>query len=657
MAFLDESIKIMTENGSEILSSARFKDISLIGEGVSSTVYKAIDRKTDSTVVIKVLNPHLNTDEISIERFKREIQITRHIGHPKIVSIYELFDTEGHLSLIMEYIDGLSLKEYVKLSHPVKIEVILSILRQLIDILTACHSRDVIHRDLKSQNIMIDKDGHVKLLDFGIARMTSLSDLTKTGTSIGTPEYMAPELFATNTYDPRTDIYALGIILFELLTGRLPFQGDSIAILFHQHLHSPVPDMAEYRKDAPEWLQDVIRKMLAKQPGERYQSVNEILFDVENEKVISKSLPKLPKTNCLNCSKETIEEFPICIHCGFNYFDIFHSGKFSLVCNDEKGRQKLPDFFKQILKIKIPLPKRNQNRLISKIDRFSAEILKKSALKHQIHLQIEKNSISQFLGNIGFGLLSGYLMFEMVLAFLELVLRLSLPLFRPNDMRFLGLSITWHSFLTQIFMISLLGYFSFASSRALFKRIRPPLIKDAKDIQKRLNQAHAWIKSLAGELKKERSEEMNQALSLFFEKYLILANFSKDLNQELKDKMQGLVKTIVSLANLIEEMNASLSKMNIINLTYQYYPNSDNQINHALKEQICEYNRIEEKYSQIMNRFIYLQFLFNLLAGKSLVLNASPSDLEVGNLFGCVKELEKELQVARETSHEIKRAL
>ena len=656
MASLEKSINTVTENGSDILNSERFKDISLIGEGVSSTVYKAIDLKTNSTVVIKVLNPHLNTDEISIERFKREIQITRHIGHPKIVSIYELFDAGGHLSLIMEYINGLSLKEYVKLIHPVKIESILSILRQLIDILTACHSRDVIHRDLKSQNIMIDKSGHVKLLDFGIARMTSLSDLTKTGTSIGTPEYMAPELFATNTYDPRTDIYALGVILFELLTGRLPFQGDSIAVLFHQHLHSPVPDMSELRKDAPEWLQDVIRKMLAKQPGERYQSVNEILFDVENERVLSKSLPKLPKTNCLNCSKETLEEFPICIHCGFNYFDIFHSGKFSLACNDEKGRQKLPGFFGQMLKIKIPIPKRKQNRVISKIDRFSAEILKKSALKHQIHLEIKKNSISQFLGNIGFGLLSSYLILVSTIMSYSYFRFLWSLLFRPQNNIFVRSDIL-NSFLLGTFMIALFGYFAFASTRALFNRIRRPLIRNAKDIQKRLYQSHAWIKSLAGELKKERREEMNQALSLLFEKYLVLVNFSEDLNQDLKDKMEQLIKTIVPLANLIEEMDASLSKMDIINLTHQYYSNGNNQENQVLKEQICEYNRIEEKYSQIMNRFVHLQFLFNLLAGKALALNASPSDFEVGNLFDCVNDLEKELQAARETRHEIQRTL
>ena len=217
----------------------RYEILEPIGRGVSAVVYEAIDHESDRRVALKLLSPHLRTDEISIERFRREVQITRHLDHPQIVSIYDFGQDESHgeqIWLAMERLEGSDLKDYITLERPLAVEQALSILRQLLGVLAACHAKNVIHRDLKPQNIFIDESSRIKLLDFGISRMTTLRDLTQTGTSLGSPEYMAPELFATSVYDPRTDLYAAGVIAFELLAGHLPYQGDSLPVLYQAHL-------------------------------------------------------------------------------------------------------------------------------------------------------------------------------------------------------------------------------------------------------------------------------------------------------------------------------------------------------------------------------------------------------------------------------------
>src|SRR5262249_29562804 len=161
---------------------------------------------------------------------------------------------------------------------------------QVLRVLSLCHEKHVIHRDLKPQNMILAPSGVVKVLDFGISRMTTLSDLTQTGTSLGSPEYMAPELFVGNAYDPRTDLYALGVVLFELLTGRLPFPGDSLPVLYHEHLTATVPSLRRLRPEIPEWLEHLTERLLAKRASERYQSAEEALTDLAERRVIARQL-------------------------------------------------------------------------------------------------------------------------------------------------------------------------------------------------------------------------------------------------------------------------------------------------------------------------------------------------------------------------------
>jgi len=166
----------------------RYELHELIGEGVSAKVYRAVDTATDSVVAVKVLNVQLQNDAISEQRFRREIQITRLLNHPQIVSIYDLLQANGHTCLVMEYVDGQNLKDFVALHGALPIAAAVAVLSQILRILSVCHRKNVIHRDLKPQNVMVNEEHIVRLLDFGIAKMTTLSDLTQTGTAVGTPE-------------------------------------------------------------------------------------------------------------------------------------------------------------------------------------------------------------------------------------------------------------------------------------------------------------------------------------------------------------------------------------------------------------------------------------------------------------------------------------
>ncbi|MGI9590554.1 MAG: serine/threonine-protein kinase, partial [Myxococcota bacterium] len=349
------------------LGSGRYEIQSFIGQGVSARVYRALDRQTGSPVAIKVLNPHLRTDAVSLERFRREIQVTRHLGHPQIVAIYDLV-TEGDCTfLVMEYLEGRTLEEHVALEHPVDVEQAVSILEQILDVLSLCHAQDVIHRDLKPQNVMIDAKARVKLLDFGIARMTALRDLTQTGTSLGSPEYMAPELFATSSYDPRSDLYALGVMAFELVAGRLPFQGDSLATLYQQHLEAEVPDLAALRGDAPTWLCELIAKLLAKRTHERYQSADEALLDLRQRRVLARSWPELPRLFCLHCGERTPQEIPLCTHCGQEQCPSLEAGQGDLYCQESEDTEKLRSFFSEYLNLEPPTGVRRRQPLLARI--------------------------------------------------------------------------------------------------------------------------------------------------------------------------------------------------------------------------------------------------------------------------------------------------
>jgi serine/threonine protein kinase len=276
-----------------------------IGSGGMARVYKAWDSNLDRPVAIKILHEHLADDPTFKERFKREAKFIASFNHPNIVPIYD-FDTlvrdeQALFYMVMPYIPGKTLKDVCddlaaqrqRMSH----EQVLSIMLNLTDALGYAHARGMVHRDVKPGNILFNERDQAVLTDFGIARLVEGSNLTQDGVTTGTPAYMSPEQATGQPVDKRTDLYALGIILYELLAGQPPFADDGSAAVLLKHLNTPVPSITKYLGIDNPQMEMVIAKALAKQPEDRYQSTQELaqdlkhLFGVQDTAVQTASLP------------------------------------------------------------------------------------------------------------------------------------------------------------------------------------------------------------------------------------------------------------------------------------------------------------------------------------------------------------------------------
>lgn len=255
---------------------SRYQVLSELGRGGMGIVYQAYDKQLKEQVAIKLLSPLLSTDQEALERLTREVSVARRVTHPNVIRIHDMSEVNGLHYVSMEYFRGVNLKEHLKRSGALSLMNAYQILTQMWDGLEAAHSQGVIHRDLKAQNIMISPSGQVKIIDFGLARSVHLQGMTATGLIMGTPEYMAPEQVSGKHVDERADIYALGVILFEMLTGRVPFTGDSAIAVGFQQLKDPPPSPRSINPQIPEEVERVILKALEKNPIQRYRTVDEM---------------------------------------------------------------------------------------------------------------------------------------------------------------------------------------------------------------------------------------------------------------------------------------------------------------------------------------------------------------------------------------------
>jgi serine/threonine protein kinase len=224
----------------------------------------------------------LSTDNEALERLTREVSLARRVTHPNVIRIHDIAEVNGLHYVSMEYFGGTNLKEHLKRSGPLSLLNAYQILSQMCDGLEAAHSQGVVHRDLKSQNVMVAPSGQIKIIDFGLARSVHLEGMTATGLIMGTPEYMAPEQVSGKHVDERADIYALGVILFEMLTGRVPFTGDSPIAVGFQQLKDPPPSPCSINPQIPEQVERIILKALEKNPIHRYRTVDEMRKDFES---------------------------------------------------------------------------------------------------------------------------------------------------------------------------------------------------------------------------------------------------------------------------------------------------------------------------------------------------------------------------------------
>jgi serine/threonine protein kinase len=275
----------------------RYEVIEELGKGGMGRVYKVFDKKIKEVVALKLLRPEISSDQSTIERFNNELRLARKISHRHVCRVFDLGEENTSHFITMEYVPGEDLKRFIKRSGQLTAGKALTIAEQVCEGLAEAHHLGIIHRDLKPQNIMIDSEGNTRIMDFGIARFLEGDGLTTQGVMVGTPDYMAPEQAELEEVDQRSDIYALGIILFEMVTGRVPFEGKTPLSIAMKHKNQPPPDPRNFNAQVTEELSQVILRCLEKERNQRYQSVEELLADLKDIKegmpATKKIIPRL----------------------------------------------------------------------------------------------------------------------------------------------------------------------------------------------------------------------------------------------------------------------------------------------------------------------------------------------------------------------------
>jgi len=251
-----------------------------LGEGGMGVVYKAQDTKLKRIVALKFLPRELLRDSKSKSRFVHEAQAASALNHPNITTIHEIDEVEGECFISMEYIEGKSIKELIK-DQKLSIEEILKIAIQIAEGLSKAHQKEIVHRDIKSDNILITRDGLAKIMDFGLAKLKGVTKLTKTGSTIGTLQYMSPEQAQGIEVDQRSDIFSFGVVLYEMITGQLPFKGEHEAAIIYSLVNETPEPLSRYKANVPEELQRIVDKTLQKDRSTRYQSAVDIMADLK----------------------------------------------------------------------------------------------------------------------------------------------------------------------------------------------------------------------------------------------------------------------------------------------------------------------------------------------------------------------------------------
>jgi hypothetical protein len=264
-----------------VLLKNRYRLEAQVGRGGMGRVFRAIDTQYNEVVAVKVLSSELSLEPEMVERFRREGEALRQLRHPNIVNFVDMFVHGDHHIIVAEFISGGSLLDLIR-KGALPLERVRHIAIDICDALTRAHRLNIIHRDIKPANILIGKDGSAKLTDFGIARLINENThLTRTGTLIGTPQYIAPEVWMSQPVDGQADIWSLGVVLYELLTGSVPFEGDSLITLMNNILKAPIPELGRLRPETPDWMVQIISGMLTRDKNERYLTIREVAVDLE----------------------------------------------------------------------------------------------------------------------------------------------------------------------------------------------------------------------------------------------------------------------------------------------------------------------------------------------------------------------------------------
>jgi len=262
---------------------SHYKILEKLGEGGMGVVYKAQDTKLDRIVALKFLPQHLTSDPVEKERFVHEAKAASALNHPNVTTIYEIDEFQGQMFIVMEYCEGRTLKRIIE-KETLSVRKVLDIGIQICEGLTIAHEKGIVHRDIKSDNIMLTPRSQVKIMDFGLAKLKGATKLTKTRSTLGTAAYMSPEQAQGEEVDQRSDIFSFGVVLYELLTGRLPFEGEHQAAIIYSIINEEPQSVARFNNQVSAKLEDIVFKALAKDRDERYQHIDDLLADLRREK-------------------------------------------------------------------------------------------------------------------------------------------------------------------------------------------------------------------------------------------------------------------------------------------------------------------------------------------------------------------------------------
>ena len=282
-----ETLEIPTEKMKRgHIFAGRYEIIEELGKGGMGRVYRVEDTKIREEIALKFIKPEIAADKKTIERFRSELKIARKIRHKNVCGMYDLGEERGAHYITMEYVPGEDLRSFMKRSKQLSILTGVSLAKQICEGLAEAHRLGVVHRDLKPQNIMIDREGNAHIMDFGIARMMSTAELTEAGAIIGTPHYMSPEQVDGEVTDQRADLYSLGVMIYEMVTGLVPFQGDSAMTVALKHKTEIPTNPRDHNAQIPERLSQLILKCMEKDKNKRYQNAEDVfssLLDIEKE--------------------------------------------------------------------------------------------------------------------------------------------------------------------------------------------------------------------------------------------------------------------------------------------------------------------------------------------------------------------------------------
>jgi serine/threonine protein kinase len=264
------------------LIGERYEVEELVGTGGMSSVYRARDDVLERRVALKILHEHFSSDPEYVERFRREARAIARLNHPNIVTVIDRGEFEGRQFIVFEHVPGENLKEIVERDGPLPVSRALALTHEIARGLGFAHEHGVVHRDVKPQNVLLDESGAAKVTDFGIARSLEPADeLTETGTLLGTSDYIAPEQATGQPVDERSDQYSLGVLLYELLTGEVPYPGETFMAVAMRHVRDPVPSVRERRADVPAEVDAIVARAMAKRPEDRFPSMEAMMAAIE----------------------------------------------------------------------------------------------------------------------------------------------------------------------------------------------------------------------------------------------------------------------------------------------------------------------------------------------------------------------------------------